>query len=104
MQALAGRFDQLDVLINNSGGTGGAEQPFDFDTAVQVNLNAVYHLSEALSAALARSRSPGGSSIINLASAIALVDGPDVAGRGAAQAAARQLTRTQAVTLAEHGS
>jgi len=102
LQALAGRFDQLDVLINNAGGTGGAEQPFDFDTAVQVNLNAVYHLSEALSGALARSRWPGGASIINLASEMALFGSPYFPGYGAAKAAVVQLTRTQAVTLAEH--
>lgn len=101
IQATAGHFDRLDVLVNNAGGTGGAARPFDFDTAININLNAVYHLTEALGEALGRNGLPWGGSVINIASEMSLFGSPYFPGYGAAKAAILQLTRTFAISLAE---
>ena len=103
IQRVAEAFEHLDVLVNNGGGTGGAAEPFDFDTAVTVNLNAVYHLTEQLAGALAASALPQGASVINLASEMSLFGSPWFPGYGAAKAAIVQLTRTFAVSLAPRG-
>lgn len=103
IQRAAEAFDRLDVLVNNGGGTGGAVEPFDFDTAVTVNLNAVYHLTDLLTGALAASTLPQGASVVNLASEMSLFGSPWFPGYGAAKAAIVQLTRTFAVSLAPRG-
>ena len=54
---------RLDVLVNNAGGTGGATTPYDFDTALAVNLGAVYHLTGALAEALGASALEGGAAV-----------------------------------------
>ena len=91
------------MLVNNAGGTGGAAEPFDFDTAVTVNLNAVYHLTDRLTGALAASQLPQGASVVNIASEMSLFGSPWFPGYGAAKAAIVQLTRTFAVSLAPQG-
>lgn len=103
VQDLAGQVGELDVLVNNAGGTGGTDSPFDFDTAVTVNLNATYHLTEALVPTLQRSSSPFGTSVINLASEMSLFASPYFPGYGAAKAGIVQLTRTFAAQYAEAG-
>ena len=103
IQRVAAAFDRLDVLVNNAGGTGGAAEPFDFDTAVTVNLNAVYHLTDRLTGALAASQLPQGASVVNIASEMSLFGSPWFPGYGAAKAAIVQLTRTFAVSLAPQG-
>ena len=75
IQAVAASAGRIDVLVNNAGGTGGAFTPYDFDTAVSVNLNAVFHLTEGLADAA----------------------------YGAAKAAIVQLTRSFCVSLAPRG-
>lgn len=103
IERVAAAFDRLDVLVNNAGGTGGATEPFDFDTAVTVNLNAVYHLTDRLTGALAASQLPQGASVVNIASEMSLFGSPWFPGYGAAKAAIVQLTRTFAVSLAPQG-
>ena len=97
---VAAAIDRLDVLVNNAGGTGGAFTPHDFDTAVTVNLNAVFHLTEALSGVLAGSALRGGAAVVNLASEMSLFGSPYFYGYGAAKAAILQLTRSFCVALA----
>lgn len=101
--ALAQAIPQLDVLVNNAGGTGGAATPHDFDTAVDINLNAVFHLSRALLPALRASRLRGGAAIVNLASEMSLFGSPYFYGYGAAKAAIVQLTRSFCVELGTQG-
>ena len=91
---------RLDVLVNNAGGTGGAATPYDFDTAVSVNLGAVYHLTGALAEALGASTLEGGAAVVNLASEMSLFASPYFAGYGAAKAGLVQLTRTFCAQLA----
>ncbi len=100
---LASEFERLDVLVNNAGGTGGAATPYDFDTALAVNLGSVYHLSSALGDALAASRFEGGASVVNIASEMALFASPYFPGYGAAKAGIVQLTRTFCTLLAPRG-
>ena len=101
--ALAHEIPRLDVLVNNAGGTGGAATPHDFDTAVDINLNGVFHLSRALLPALAGSRLRGGAAIVNLASEMSLFGSPHFYGYGAAKAAIVQLTRSFCVELGTQG-
>ena len=100
---LAQSVERLDVLVNNAGGTGGASSPYDFDTALQVNLSSVFHLTEALADALARSRLEGGAAVVNLASEMSLFASPYFFGYGAAKAGVVQLTRSHCAALAPRG-
>lgn len=100
---LASEFERLDVLVNNAGGTGGAATPYDFDTALSVNLGSVYHLSNALGDALAASGFEGGASVLNIASEMALFASPYFPGYGAAKAGVVQLTRTFCAAFAPRG-
>jgi len=93
--------DYLDVLVNNAGGTGGTENPYSFEDSVQVNLNAVWQMSQGLLPRLQASRSPFGASIVNIASEMSLFASPWFPGYGAAKAGVVQLTKTLA---AQHGA
>lgn len=98
--ALASQIGALDILVNNAGGTGGSARPFDFDTAVTINLNAVYHLTTSLQDRLAASQLAQGASVLNVASEMSLFGSPWFPGYGAAKAGIVQLTRTLAISLA----
>ena len=100
IEQLAQSLPRLDVLVNNAGGTGGAATPYDFDTALVVNLGAVYHLTAALADALGASTLEGGAAVVNLASEMSLFASPWFAGYGAAKAGLVQLTRTFCAQLA----
>lgn len=100
---LAKSVDSLDVLVNNAGGTGGASTPYDFDKALQVNLSSVFHLTEALTDALAHSELEGGAAVVNLASEMSLFASPYFFGYGAAKAGVVQLTRSHCAALAPRG-
>ena len=103
IESVAAAAGRIDVLVNNAGGTGGAFTPHDFDTAVMVNLNAVYHLTQALAGSLEGSRLRGGAAVVNLASEMSLFGSPYFYGYGAAKAAIVQLTRSFCVALASRG-
>jgi 3-oxoacyl-[acyl-carrier protein] reductase len=100
LAALAASTGKLDVLVNNAGGTGGASTPYDFDTAINVNLGAVYHLVTALAPAMSGSTLQGGAAVVNLASEMSLFASPYFPGYGAAKAGVVQLTRTFSASLA----
>jgi NAD(P)-dependent dehydrogenase (short-subunit alcohol dehydrogenase family) len=98
--ALAAEVGELDILINNAGHTMPGRK---FAEVVQVNLNAVYELSSQLAETLARSRLPGGASIVNIASMMSYFGSPYFPGYGAAKAGILQLTRTLALAHAGAG-
>ena len=76
IEALAARFDSLDVLVNNAGmGRHDEYEPEGFEAVIDVNLNGVMRLSTALHDALAKA----GGSIVNtgsLSSFLALKETP----------------------------
>ncbi|GAB3279986.1 SDR family oxidoreductase [Parahaliea aestuarii] len=99
--AFCSSIDDLDVLVNNAGGTGGTETPYSFEESVQVNLNAVWQLCQGLLPQLQASQLPPGASIVNIASEMSLFASPWFPGYGAAKAGVVQLTKTLA---AQHGA
>ncbi|WP_116366514.1 SDR family NAD(P)-dependent oxidoreductase [Parahaliea mediterranea] len=101
IDALCASVDALDVLVNNAGGTGGAQTPYAFEESVQVNLNAVWQLCQGLLPRLHEASAPCGASIVNVASEMSLYASPWFPGYGAAKAAVVQLTKTLA---AQHGA
>ncbi len=103
IRSLVSSIGHLDVLVNNAGGTGGAVTPHDFDTSLDVNLGAVYHLTTALSAALESSTLEGGAAVVNLALEMSLFASPYFFGYGAAKAGIVQLTKSFCVALAPKG-
>jgi NAD(P)-dependent dehydrogenase (short-subunit alcohol dehydrogenase family) len=98
--ALAAQFDRLDVLVNNAGHIMGEA---DFASALQVNLVAVYRLTQALYPALKASTLRGGASVVNIASMMSFFGSPHLPGYGAAKAGVVQLTKSFAAGWAADG-
>ncbi len=107
VDALAGRFESLDVLVNNAGANfpGGLDEsaPEGFEASVALNLIGPYRLTVALRRALKASTAPGGAAVVNLASMSALRAVTMVPGYSAAKAGIIALTRTLAVKWAKDG-
>lgn len=107
IDALKGRFERLDVLVNNAGANfpGGLDEskPDGFDASVALNLNGTYRLTVAMRRALTSSTAAGGASVVNLASMSALRAVTMVPGYSAAKAGIIALTRTLAVKWAADG-
>lgn len=101
--AAASQVSDLDILVNNGGGTGGASAPFDFDTSVYVNLSGVYHLTESLVPLLEAGSRRNSASVVNIASEMSLFGSPYFPGYGAAKAGIVQLTKTMAAMYADRG-
>jgi NAD(P)-dependent dehydrogenase (short-subunit alcohol dehydrogenase family) len=98
--ALAAQVDRLDVLVNNA---GHIMAEADFAQAVQVNLVAVYRLTQALHPVLKASALPGGASVVNIASMMSFFGSPHLPGYGAAKAGVVQLTKSFAAGWAADG-
>ncbi len=107
VDALALRFTELDVLVNNAGANfpGGLDEskPDGFESSVALNLTGPYRLTVGLRRALKASTAPGGASVVNLASMSALRAVPLVPGYGAAKAGVICVTRNLAVKWAPLG-
>jgi NAD(P)-dependent dehydrogenase (short-subunit alcohol dehydrogenase family) len=107
VDALAGSFSRLDVLVNNAGANfpGGLDEskPEGFEASVGVNLTGPYRLTVGLYRALKASAAAGGASVVNLASMSALRAVPLVPGYGAAKAGIVCITRNLAVKWASKG-
>lgn len=102
VEALAGSFDSLDVLVNNAGMTFRGEEallPENFEATIDINLNAVYRLSHRLHPLLKVS----GGSIINIASMTSYFGSPRVPGYGASKSAILQMTMTLGALWAKDG-
>jgi 3-oxoacyl-[acyl-carrier protein] reductase len=107
VDALAGSFSRLDVLVNNAGANfpGGVDEskPEGFEASVGLNLTGPYRLTVGLYRALRASTAAGGASVVNLASMSALRAVPLVPGYGAAKAGIVDITRNLAVKWASKG-
>ena len=107
VDALAGSFSRLDVLVNNAGANfpGGLDEskPEGFEASVGLNLTGPYRLTVGLYRALRASTAAGGASVVNLASMSALRAVPLVPGYGAAKAGIVCITRNLAVKWASKG-
>ncbi|OBB94525.1 SDR family NAD(P)-dependent oxidoreductase [Mycobacterium sp. 852002-30065_SCH5024008] len=107
VDALADKFNRLDVLVNNAGANfpGGLDEsrPDGFEASVALNLTGPYRLTVGLYRALKASTAAGGASVVNLASMSALRAVPLVPGYGAAKAGIVCITRNLAVKWAGKG-
>jgi NAD(P)-dependent dehydrogenase (short-subunit alcohol dehydrogenase family) len=103
LDALAGSFDRLDVLVNNAGANlmvRNEWEPDVFEEAVRINLFGAFRLAVRLKDRLAASPLEGGGSVLNIASMSAFVAVPFVPGYGAAKAAVVQITKNLGVAWA----
>ena len=105
MQAVAAHLGAPDILVNNAGIIRRAAflemAEADWDDVMNVNLRAVFRLSQRFAAALAARKSPG--KIINIASLLSFQGGIRVASYTAAKSALSGLTRAMANELAPLG-
>jgi 3-oxoacyl-[acyl-carrier protein] reductase len=106
-EAVADRWDSLDVLVNNAG-ANFARQPSEWDPAVfedsvRLNLTGAFRMALAAKPLLAASALDGGASVLNVASMSAFFAVPVIPAYGAAKAGVVQMTKNLAVAWApEH--
>jgi 3-oxoacyl-[acyl-carrier protein] reductase len=102
--AVSDRFGRLDALVNNAGrpvsGPVGSLDDTAWEAALDVNLSGTLRCSRAALPLLRRSPAP---SVVNMASAAALVGMAGRAGYSAAKAGVAALTRVLAVEWAGDG-
>jgi meso-butanediol dehydrogenase/(S,S)-butanediol dehydrogenase/diacetyl reductase len=104
LDALAGRLDRLDVLIN-AAGVLTENKPVDelsvedFRRNFEINVLGTFQACQAFGAML---RASGGA-VVNVASQAALVSLPSQAAYTASKGAVAALTRSLAIDWAEHG-
>ncbi len=107
VDAVAGRLDRLDVLVNNAGANfpDGRDEwdPDGFAAALDLNVEGAMRLTTRLRPALAASSMAGGASVVNLVSMTAFRSTTIVPGYSAAKAALLALTRNLAVHWAGDG-
>jgi 3-oxoacyl-[acyl-carrier protein] reductase len=102
--AVAAAVPQLDILVNNAGANFMMQNEYDpdiFEKGVQVNLTSAYRISHALQPKLARSRLPGGASVIGIASLTSYFGVEVVPAYGAAKAGLVQLMKTLSMAWAK---
>jgi NAD(P)-dependent dehydrogenase (short-subunit alcohol dehydrogenase family) len=103
---LTGREPRLDILVNNAGATWGEEyETFSdaaWDRVLNLNVKGVFHLTRALTPALAAAARPGEPArVINIGSIDGLhVPGMETYSYSASKAAVHHLTRVLARKLA----
>jgi 3-oxoacyl-[acyl-carrier protein] reductase len=97
IDAFADSVEEVDILVNNA---GHIMPEAAFSEVVQVNLNAVHQLSNALRPKLVQSSLEGGANIVNIASMMSFFGSPHLPGYGAAKAGVVQLTKSLAAAWA----
>jgi NAD(P)-dependent dehydrogenase (short-subunit alcohol dehydrogenase family) len=101
VDALASRFERLDVLVNCAGIIRRIDEhdPEVFDLVLDVNLSGTMRLCAACRPVLARS----GGVILNTASLLSFVGGGLVPGYAASKGGVAQLTKSLAIAYARDG-
>jgi 3-oxoacyl-[acyl-carrier protein] reductase len=103
----AAAMPELDILVNNAGTAfpGGRDEhdPDVFEQALRINLASAYRLAHSCRDTLARSRLPGGASVVGIASMTSFFGLELVPGYGAAKAGLVQLTKSLAIEWAALG-
>jgi 2-deoxy-D-gluconate 3-dehydrogenase len=104
VQSVVETLGRVDILINNAGIIRRAplleHQASDWDEVLAINLDAVFHLSQA---AARRFAAQGSGKIINVASMLSFQGGVLVPGYAASKHAVAGLTKSFANELAAHG-
>ncbi len=103
--AVADRFGQIDVLVNNAGIAGANKPTHEIDPeewrkVIEVNVNAVFYCTRA---AIPHLKKAGGGSIVNLSSIYGLVGAPDLPPYHASKGAVRLMSKTDALLYASEG-
>ncbi len=103
--AVTAAYGHVDILINNAGiilRHDAVDYPFeDWQKVIQVNLNAVFQLSQLVGRALIARSSPG--KIVNIASLLSFQGGIRVPAYAASKGAVAQLTKALANEWASKG-
>jgi len=105
LDAVAARFGQIDVVVNNAG-IAGVNKPTheidieDWRKVIEVNVNALFYCTKA---AIPHLQKVGGGSIVNLSSIYGLVGAPDLPPYHASKGAVRLMTKTDALLYAKDG-
>ena len=98
------RLDRLDGLVNNAGtnrvGPMEEQSPENIDSVINLNIRALYRISQAAIPAMKRS---GGGSIVNMSSQMGHVGSPNRTLYCMSKFAAEGLSKAMAVELAETG-
>ncbi|MFO7758693.1 MAG: glucose 1-dehydrogenase [Roseovarius sp.] len=103
--AVADRFERIDIVVNNAG-ISGVDTPTheisdaDWRKVIDVNVNGVFFCTRA---AIPHLQKAGGGSIINLSSIYGLVGAPDLPPYHASKGAVRLMTKTDALLYAGDG-
>ena len=98
-------FGQLDVLVNNAGGTRFTApivglRPDGWDKAIKLNLDSVFHATQIGAQAMLAS---GGGSIIQMSSVAGIEGAPTLSFYSAAKGGVRLMTQAVAKELAQSG-
>ena len=103
VEACVAAYGKIDILVNNAGTIRRAPlleyKDEDWDAVMNVNLNAVYHLSQEVAKIMVPQRS---GKIINIASMLSFQGGKFVPSYTASKHAVAGLTKAFANELAEH--
>jgi len=104
IQSVVDALGRIDILVNNAGIIRRAplleHSASDWDDVLAINLDAVFHLSQA---AAKRYVAQGGGKIINIASMLSFQGGVLVPGYTASKHAVAGITKSFANELAAHG-
>jgi NAD(P)-dependent dehydrogenase (short-subunit alcohol dehydrogenase family) len=104
VEAVADAVDALDILINNAGQNSPHESRYDIaeiERMMTIHFYTPYLLSQLLKGKLARSRLPGGASVVAIASMTSFFGMDATPGYGAAKAAIVQMTKTLGIAWAD---